>query len=334
MRKLLRSLGVAKQRYTGLPNVIGVGIGYKKRGRQDTDEPAVIFFVEKKMPIEVLGVDECIPRRIGRNCTDVIEVGEVRFLSRTTKQRPAAPGSSIGHFKVTAGTFGAVVRDRETGDQLILSNNHVLANASDGVDGKSKGGDPIYQPGVYDGGSEKDVIGHLERFIPIQRFTRNADCRMATMGVRAANAVIHAFRPHYRMRLEKLGATNLVDCAVARPKDTQDITPEIIELGKVNGIVEAEPGMVVKKSGRTSGITEGKVTAIQVTLNVSMGHSSDVVRFNDQIMTEMKSLAGDSGSIVLDEENRAVGLLFAGSSEFTVLNPIGVVLDKLGVDLV
>ena len=43
MRKLLRSLGVAKERYTGLPNVIGVGVGYKKRGRQDTDEPAILF---------------------------------------------------------------------------------------------------------------------------------------------------------------------------------------------------------------------------------------------------------------------------------------------------
>ncbi len=37
--------------------------------------------------------------------------------------------------------------------------------------------------------------------------------------------------------------------------------------------------------------------------------------------------------MVLDEENRAVGLLFAGSDEFTVLNPIKTVLDKLGVDL-
>ena len=48
----------------------------------------------------------------------------------------------------------------------------------------------------------------------------------------------------------------------------------------------------------------------------------------------MKSKAGDSGSLVLDEENRAVGLLFAGSEEFTVINPIKTVLDKLGFDLV
>jgi len=334
MRKLTRSLGLAKQRYTGLPNVIGVGIGYKKRDRQDTDEPAVIFFVEKKMPAEALAIEERIPRRIGRNCTDVIEVGEVRLLSRTAKSRPAAPGCSIGHFKVTAGTFGAVVRDRETKDLLILSNNHVLANISDGADGRSRHGDPVYQPGVYDGGTKKDIIGHLERFIPIHAFSKNADCKMAAMGVRAANAVIHAFRPHYQMRLEKLGTTNTVDCAVARPIDPQDITPEIMELGRVNGVIEAEPGMTVKKSGRTSGVTTGKVTAVQVTLNVNMGQGSDVVRFQTQIMAEMKSAAGDSGSLVLDENNKAVGLLFAGSNEYTVMNPINLVLDELGVDLV
>ena len=334
MRKLLRSLGVAKKRYAGLPNVIGVGVGYKKRGRQDTDEPAIVFFVERKMPIGALGVDDCVPKRIGRHCTDVIEVGEVRFLGRTERLRPAAPGSSIGHFKVTAGTFGAVVRDRETGNLMILSNNHVLANASDGVDGRSQQGDPVYQPGVYDGGSDKDVIGHLERFVPIRRFRKDVECRMAAMGVRAANAVIHAFRPHYQMRLETFGAANLVDCAVASSVAPQDLTPEIIDIGKVNGVAVAEPGMMVKKSGRTSGITQGKITAISVTLNVSMSSGSDVVRFQDQIMTEMKSLAGDSGSLVLDEENHAVGLLFAGSNEFPVCNPIQAVLDQLDVELV
>ncbi|AFV13019.1 hypothetical protein Tph_c28540 [Thermacetogenium phaeum DSM 12270] len=334
MRKLFRSLGVAEQRYSGLPNVVGMGIGYKKRGRQDTDELAIIFFVEKKVPAEALGVDECVPKRIGRVCTDVIEIGEVQFLGRTEKMRPAAPGSSIGHVKVTAGTFGAVVRDRKTGELMILSNNHVLANATDGLDGRARRGDLILQPGVYDGGSEEDVIGHLERFVPIYRFSREADCNLAAMSVKAVNAVIHAFRPNYYVRLEKRGASNLVDCALARPVDPKEIIPEIIDIGKVNGVAQAEPGMAVKKSGRTTGVTEGKITAVHVTLNVTMGRNTDVVRFQEQVMAELKSQAGDSGSLVLDRENRAVGLLFAGSSEYTVFNPIENVLNKLEVDLV
>jgi hypothetical protein len=65
-----------------------------------------------------------------------------------------------------------------------------------------------------------------------------------------------------------------------------------------------------------------------------MGHGNDVVRFNDQVMAELKSLPGDSGSLIVDEDNRAVGLLFAGSNEYTVFNPIQTVCDHLGVDIV
>ncbi len=124
-------------------------------------------------------MDEVIPKRIGRCCTDVIEVGEMRFLGRTERVRPAQPGVSIGHYKVTAGTFGAVVRDRKTGELFILSNNHVLANATDGRDGRARIGDPIYQPGSYDGGTRDDVIARQERFVPIYRSSREVDCRVA-----------------------------------------------------------------------------------------------------------------------------------------------------------
>ena len=73
------------------------------------------------------------------------------------------PGISIGHYSITAGTFGAVVRDAATNARLILSNNHVLANSNSG----SKG-DTILQPGRYDGGKDpQDRIAELERFVTI-----------------------------------------------------------------------------------------------------------------------------------------------------------------------
>lgn len=335
---MFRSLDVAQSRYAGLPNVIGMGIGYKKRSRQDTDEPAIIFFVDKKVPAESLGVDEVIPKRIAGKPTDVIEVGEIRFLGRTERRRterrrPAMPGVSIGHYKVTAGTFGAVVRDRKSSDLLILSNNHVLANASDGNDGKSKLGDPVYQPGSYDGGASDDLIGHLERFVPFSRFNKDVNCRVASIGIRAVNAMIQTMRPNYNLRLERLGQTNLVDCGLARPVKPELISPEILEIGKVNGVGEATPGLRVKKSGRTSGLTEGEVKAVKVSLNVTMGHSNDIVRFSEQAMAELKSQPGDSGALILDGDNRAVGLLFAGSDEYAVFNSIQTVCDHLGVDI-
>jgi hypothetical protein len=217
---------------------------------------------------------------------------------------------------------------------MILSNNHVLANASDGEDGKSHPGDPVYQPGSYDGGTAADLIGHLERFVPIHRYTRDVQCSLAALGLKAANAVIQTFRPSYRVRLERQGHFNEVDCALCRPVSPDQVTSEIIGIGKVSGIKEVTPGMQVKKSGRTSGLTQGKIVAVKVTLNVSMGHGNDVVQFQNQVMAELKSGPGDSGSLVVDLENHAVGLLFAGSNDHTVCNPIASVLDQLDVDLV
>ena len=43
------------------------------------------------------------------------------------------------------------------------------------------------------------------------------------------------------------------------------------------------------------------------------------------------SQGGDSGSLVTDSKNRAVGLLFAGSDVVTISNPIPAVLKSLDV---
>ncbi len=45
-------------------------------------------------------------------------------------------------------------------------------------------------------------------------------------------------------------------------------------------------------------------------------------KFCNQIVTTDMSAGGDSGSLVLDTDNNPVGLLFAGSSTATILNPI------------
>jgi hypothetical protein len=54
----------------------------------------------------------------------------IRPLTAPVRQRmrPAQGGVSIGHYKITAGTLGCLVRDGK-GGTYILSNNHVLANS-------------------------------------------------------------------------------------------------------------------------------------------------------------------------------------------------------------
>ena len=333
MDKHLKTVERARWRLLGMNNVVGVGVGYKHVGLERTERPAIIVFVKKKETSDNLSREHLVPYKINGLETDVIEIGEVRLLSeRTQIIRPAQPGISIGHYRITAGTFGAVVRDRDTGEKLILSNNHILANASNGNDGRAAVGDPILQPGEYDGGTKDNRIATLLRYIPLQKGEALATCPVANAAARLANILVHTLRPNYDLRFFKRGrAENVVDCAVARPVRENVIFEEVLGIGRIEGMAEARPGMQVVKSGRTTGITKGTVTAVGATLEVKLDDES-TAHFSDQVVTNMKSQGGDSGSLVLTEGNRAVGLLFAGSDKVTVFNPIQRVLEKLNVE--
>lgn len=313
-------------------NIVGVGKGFKIKNGKHTDKPAVIVFVKKKLPENDLKRGEKVPPKIYDLDTDVIEVGDLRLLSRTDYVRPAPPGVSIGHYKISAGTFGAVVKDKRTKKPLILSNNHVLANSSDGRDGRCKIGDPIFQPGPYDGGTEAQLIGYLERFVPILREYSHSSCPKAAALEKIGNNFIQMIRPHYKMSLfKKTSIQNVVDAALARPISNDVITSEILGLGKVKGVREAESGMRLYKSGRSSGINNAVVKAQAATLKINMGDNEEVV-FTDQIVTGPMASPGDSGSLVLDKDNYAVGLLFAGSESSTIINRIQNVMDLLDIE--
>lgn len=149
-----------------LPNVVGVAAGFKESGGVITEEPSVVVLVQQKKPDAGLDEGARIPKEVNGVKTDVYEVGYLQAQQATSPRqrfRPVPAGVSIGHYQVTAGTLGAVVRDRTTGARLILSNNHVLANNNVAVIG-----DPILQPGATDGGMNPgDVVAYLERFIPL-----------------------------------------------------------------------------------------------------------------------------------------------------------------------
>lgn len=327
-----RIINKYKKSFMSLKNVIGLGYGIKEKRGKKIGEEAIMVLVEKKLPSHKLKKNDFIPQSVEKVKTDVIEVGELRFLeSRTGRMRPAQPGVSIGHYKITAGTFGAVVKDRKTGEPLILSNNHVLANITNGHDNRAQKGDPILQPGVYDDGSKPDdIIAYLERYVPIKSGNGEPQCGVAIAVERLANLLIHFFRPSYNMKFFKEEGNNLVDCAVAKPVSVKDLKTEILDIGEVKGAKEAELDMKIQKSGRTSGYTTGKIIAMGTVVKVNMSES-EVAIFEDQLVTTPLSKAGDSGSLVLDMDNNAVGLLFAGSDQATVCNRVDNVMEKLNI---
>ncbi len=310
------------------PNVQGVGIGYKVKDGKRTKEVAVIIFVNKKVPEIDLIPAALIPKSVatstGEIKTDVVESGSFKMLALTDRVRPVIPGYSIGHPDITAGTAGMIVKKAQDGKLCILSNNHVLANVNE-----ANIGDPIIQPGSYDGGkTTNDVVAHLDNFIRIE--LESTKCKFTHAVVNAFNFFAKAMNRRSRLVATNIGQ-NLVDCAIATVDNETDVCLDCYKIGKPEGIKEGELGMMVRKSGRTTGYTEGEILAVDATVRVLMG--SEFAVFTDQLIAGKMCDGGDSGSAVFDTEKNVVGLLFAGGQDTTIINRIQNVFEALKVEL-
>ena len=306
-------------------NVVGLAVGNKWVRGAATEEACLLVFVEQKRPARDLRARDIVPKSIGGVRTDVVETGRFRALqiaqsmdgNRTRRVRPAMGGVSLGHFRITAGTFGTLAQ--RNGQTVILSNNHVLANANE-----AKVGDPILQPGPADGGRLQDTIARLADFVPIE-FTERSVGSGGRLLERLLSPVLRIFG--FGVRRLPSGATNRVDAAIAVPLEPSFVEPGDLGIGRVTGTIEARIGMRVRKSGRTTGVTEGRVTGVDAVVEVDYGGKSAI--FRGQIVSDVLSRGGDSGSLVVDDQGRAVGLLFAGGLTTTLINPIGAVSELL-----
>jgi hypothetical protein len=311
-------------------NVVATGIGYKVVNGKPTKDLSLICSVSLKQSKQSLTKSELIPASIQSIPTDIYPTGVIRALQDPTGRfRPAPGGVSIGHFRITAGTLGCLVKKNDK--LFILSNNHVLANSND-----ADIGDAILQPGPYDGGQNPlDKISELSEFIPIH-FDEGgiSPCSFAAVVVNVLNgfAAVTGSKTRLKPILKAQAEDNLVDCAIAEPLNEDDVKNEILNIGTPTGTAEGTLGMSVKKSGRTTGFTTGTILQVDVTSKVSYG-TNKVATFVDQLMAGEMSAGGDSGSAVLNNDNKVVGLLFAGSDTTTLFNRIQNVFDTLHVIL-
>jgi hypothetical protein len=313
-------------------NVVLVARGKKIVDGVTTDRDAIIVGVTKKVTPRTkaaaqLGLDNLVPQSIDGVETDVIEVGEIRALAvdRTKKWRPAPGGCSIGHFAITAGTLGMVVK--KGGIAHILSNNHVLANSND-----AEIYDPVLQPGPHDGGTSADIIGNLTAFVKINFTGDPSTCLITRLAAWCFNGLAKLFHRYSRLGTYST-ETNKVDCAIARPIIEEDISDEILEIGKPAGfnLAELQVGQAVKKSGRTTGLNQGSIVGLDAIVSVGYGDNK-MALFVDQVLTTPIAQGGDSGSVVLNENNQVIGLLFAGSDAIAIVNKIANVIEGLGLD--
>jgi hypothetical protein len=310
-------------------NVVGVGIGYKISHGVNTGELGLIISVTRKVDPSILTAEDLVPAALDGVKTDVVETGELRAfqLGPRDRWRPVVPpGVSLGHYRVTAGTFGCLVRRGE--ERFILSNNHVLADSNNGQEG-----DAILQPGAADGGTSDDRIATLADFVPIDFGTSSPECSIAEWSAGLLNFVAGALGSSHQLRaVKQTEGVNRVDAALGRPVSPDIVSNEILYIGAPIGAGEATLGTEVQKTGRTTGHTQDIITQIDAT--VSINYNGPTALFTGQLVAGAMSQGGDSGSAVLDMDRRVVGLLFAGSSTTTIINPIDEVLSALNVEVV
>jgi hypothetical protein len=292
----LQAKELSKQDLLNIPGVSGVGVSSGSAPRIN------IYVVEKtpeleaKIPTSIEGVETRIIETGQITAFQLLETEELATYetSRTQKSRPFFPGMSVANIGATAGTYGYLVRDNVTGRLGILSNAHVLTSDPS----KSTMEDyRVTQPGPYDGGTNRDVVGSTVRWIPLNPF-----------------------------------GINSVDCALALLDNEADVSSDIIGIGPVVGIEEPKQGMGIVKSGRTTGVTEG--TILDINADVKVGYKGFTAQFENQVICTSMAEPGDSGSLCVNKANRnAVALLFAGSPTITIVTPISRVMGSLNVSL-
>lgn len=150
------------------PNVVGVGVGHEIAGGKRTDRVCIRVYVRKKLPKYQLAPDAILPDTLDGLPVDVIEdefwihqQPPISLAERVVAHTFLRGGISIGNLLLGgAGTLGVSVFDNRTGQEMLLSNWHVLCGSD-----TCQPGEPIIQPGAFDSGLAADLVAHLVRAV-------------------------------------------------------------------------------------------------------------------------------------------------------------------------
>jgi hypothetical protein len=214
----------------------------------------------------------------------------------------------------------------------LLSNSHVFADLRKGIVGDD---DLIMQPSPGEPGSNRP-IGTLVNFSPLDFYSDTNE-------------------------------PNHIDAAIATLWGPHQHKPLLPLIGPVKGYVskkDIEIGEAVCKFGRTTGYTGGHIFSIYLDIWIRYDRTRQSAFFENQLLIksalpEFQQFVakGDSGSLLVDENQHAIGLIFGGTSEvppntevmpqrdpatgkpervegYGIANPISEVMERLKIELV
>ncbi len=212
---------------------------------------------------------------------------------------------------------------------LMLSNTHVFADMRKGIVDDT---DLIMQPSPGEPGSNRPV-GMLVDFAPVDFYS-------------------------------DINEPNHIDAAVAKLWGPQQHKPLLPMIGPVKGYVrtmDIEIGETVCKVGRTTCLTSGDIFSVFFDVWIQYDRTRQSAFFQNQLLIRPALpgsgpfvAKGDSGALLIDKEQRAIGLIFGGTSEipestlprndqaterpervegYGIANPIGEVMERLRIEL-
>lgn len=337
----------ARQTFALIDGVAGVGFGRKVTGDALTERIAIVIFVREKKPEEALAPADRIPKSFEGFPTDVHVVtrGQAEVCNNETSYDRIAGGMQIVvQDGAGAGTLGCIVKKRSSlarENVYLLTNKHVLFSE------KAGRGSTVYHPkegmnalgpveaAFYQNAAwPPDVPGALDYFI---------DCGIARIDLDSTCCCCTCTQDS-----TKADEAAIIDLDIAGDNTLHDVRSVI-----------SDPAILTEKVfkvGRTTGKTTGIVTLVGAPLSADPppDHSGAArvsamnlikIRFDLTSTPDGKNCVGlahftepgDSGSLIVDEQNRAIGLHTHGSVDpadgikYSYSCHILPVLDYLGI---
>lgn len=295
--------------------VTGIEVALDEDGLSDDQKLVVQVSVKRKLPLDSLAPEDVLPENFGGMPVRVIEARYHVPEDVTSVPEPVASQSRTKRHDPLLPGISVAHKDVSAGTLGMF-----VRDRASGVVGilsnfhvlagstAARVGDPILQPGPFDEGKVgRDSVAHLVSYI-----------------------------------IDKDG-----DAAFARLNGARGI--DIRQLGTdrpVSGVRNVRLGDELIKSGRSTGVTKGRVTAMgryYITYSVGRigvdGFKIDPRKLGNPDDDEI-STGGDSGSIWTDPQTGlGVGLHFAGETsplpqeEHAIACHLSRVMSRLGLDV-
>ncbi|MEM7338827.1 MAG: hypothetical protein AAF467_09280 [Actinomycetota bacterium] len=325
-RRLVQGRNLLGERLLGVPGVTAVGIGLQEFDGRPTGRVVPVAIVEEKRPLDRVDPIHAIPKSIRGIPVDVHVGGRPQKLSLLpgaskggtfeidrTMKRPLRGGVAMSNSRTTPehrarsyGTLGVIMIDTFE-NFYALTNAHVVADDDWPASQDPANHKPAYQPDAVGGRPNIGVVVGLEH-------SGHTDVGL----IRLASGV--SFVP----AIQDLGP----------PGPHRQLTASDLEAAAPQG------GIAVRKRGARTGLTGGRIVLIQTfaipetpapagaqwwtASALDSNNGDDILLEGGHVIRGAPDmhgrpgdfmLAGDSGSVVLDDDHRVVGLGWGRSKD-------------------